>query len=62
MTQKQASEILNVSISVLRLFIKNKKLKLSINNKIIPEEVYLLKEDLEQRRNTEKSIWINTNT
>lgn len=61
MTHKQASEILNVGKSVIQSFIKNKKLKVDIRNKIIDESVYLLKKDLEERRKIDKPVWINRN-
>lgn len=62
MTQKQASEVLNVSVSVLRSLIRNKKIKLNLDNKIIPESVYSLKEDLEERRKIDKPVWVKRNT
>jgi len=61
MTHKEASEILNVGKSVIQSFIKNKKLKVDIRNKIIDESVYLLKKDLEERRKIDKPVWINRN-
>lgn len=61
MTQKQASEILNVKKSSIRELIKNKSIKVDITNKIIDESVYELQKDLEERRKIKKPVWIERN-
>jgi hypothetical protein len=61
MTQKEASIILNVSVSYIRDFIKQKSIKVDIVNKIIDESVYELKKDLEERRSITKPVWIERN-
>lgn len=61
MTKKKAAEYLGVTTHVLKHMIKNKKVKVDLLNKIIPEELEAVKKDLEERRSLSKPVWIQRN-
>lgn len=59
MTKGEASKILNIRLESINNSIKNKKIKLNLDGKIIDESVYEYLKELEERRKIPSVKWIH---
>lgn len=58
MNKVQAAKIIGTNPDVIRRLVKEKKLSISLDGQLDPEEVEAVRRDWEQRRNSARPKWI----